>query len=404
MGNPLEIKTVPDSVGVFIQRSSDGNGNIASTAVTLKLGYVPFPANEWDFKVFATEMVYIPQGVFQVGDGGGVSGTSYYAFQDSSSGSPFTISSEAAINYGTTFGKIYSQGGVYAPAGNIIPAAYPKGFAAVYCMKYEISQGQYTDFLNSLSSDQAPNRFPGFTGSTRHTIGGTWPNYTVTAPNRACNYLSWADVNAYLDWSGLAPMSELEYEKISRGTAAPVFGEYAWGTSLYNNFTLASITSDGTAQEITTTSPGVGAGLANAGALIAGPMRCGFAAKNATNRLQAGASYYGVMEMTGNVYETVISVSGAGASFDGTKHGDGNLTATGATSGPGFSNVSGWWGQTVSTNGAGTAATLKGGSAADNFANGYGGYATVSARYYASNFYGARQANIGGRGVRRSFN
>ena len=35
----------------------------------------------------------------------------------------------------------------------------------------------------------------------------------------------------YLDWAGLRPMTELEYEKICRGPSAPVAGEYAWGST-----------------------------------------------------------------------------------------------------------------------------------------------------------------------------
>ena len=84
IGGVLQIVTVPDSVGVFIQRSANGSGNITSTSVTLKLGIVPVPLNEWDFKVFATEMVYVPQGAFYVGSGG----TSYYEFRDGGSGTP----------------------------------------------------------------------------------------------------------------------------------------------------------------------------------------------------------------------------------------------------------------------------------------------------------------------------
>lgn len=404
---PLEIKTVPDSVGVFIQRSGNGNGNIASTSVTLKLGNVPVPLNEWDFKVFAIEMVYIPQSSFQLGDGGGA-GNTIYGFQDSSSLSPYTVTSEAAINFGTTSGKLYSATtGSYGPTGNVIPATFPKGFAASYCMKYEISQGQYCDFLNSIASDQATNRYPGYNGASRHTILGTWPVFTVTTPNRACNFISWADMNAYLDWSGLAPMTEMEYEKICRGNAAPVLGEFAWGTSLFTLFSAASLLNDGTAQETTTAVPTVGAGLVNGGNAINtvyGPMRCGFAAKNATNRLQAGASYYGVMEMTGNLWERVIGIHTNGISFEGMKHGDGTLTVTGAPSGAGFSNVSGWLNQTSITDVAGAGASIKGGSTGDNFNGAGAGYTHVSSRYYTNNASASRSTYTGGRGVRRSFN
>jgi hypothetical protein len=51
------VQTVPDSAGAFIRRSANGNGNVASTSITLKLGDEPVPLNEWDFKVFAVEMI-----------------------------------------------------------------------------------------------------------------------------------------------------------------------------------------------------------------------------------------------------------------------------------------------------------------------------------------------------------
>ena len=35
-----------------------------------------------------------------------------------------------------------------------IPSAYPKGYAAFYCMKYEVSEGQWVDFFNTLKDGQ----------------------------------------------------------------------------------------------------------------------------------------------------------------------------------------------------------------------------------------------------------
>ena len=142
----------------------------------------------------------------------------------------------------------------------------------------------------------------------------------------------------------------------------------------------------------------------NASNTLSGPIRCGFAAKNASSRLQAGASYYGVMEMTGNVWEYVVGIYSTGASFDGSKHGDGNLTVGGAPAGAGFSNVTGWLNQTASVGGAGGAGSFKGGSFGDNFNSAGNGYTQVSARYYMNNGNGARSYSTGGRGVRRSYN
>ncbi len=59
------------------------------------------------------------------------------------------------------------------------------------------------------------------------------------------------------------------------------------------------------------------------------PFRCGALATYSSNRQQAGATYYGVMEMSGNMFELVITGgTTAGRTYTGV-HGDGNLDADG---------------------------------------------------------------------------
>ncbi len=403
--SPLEIKTVPDSIGVFIQRATAGNGNIAATSITLKLGAVPAPATEWDFKVFAVEMVYVPQSTFYLGSGG----TSYYEFRNGASGSPGTayqVTSENAISFANTAGNLWDNASTvpgYPPAGNVVDANFPKGYRAFYAMKYEVSQGQYTDFLNSLPQDMATNRQVLPAGGYRNGVAGTWPNYTCSTPARAMNYLGWGNLCAYLDWSGLAPMSEMEYEKLCRGTATPVANEFSWGG---NTATRAATTvNDGSNQETTSDAIATGTGLANFGGSaggVQGPFRCGFAAKAATTRFEAGAGYYGNMELTGNVYEFCVGIyNTASTIFKWDAHGDGLLTP-----GSGLSNVTGWLNQTITTSGAaGSGASLKGGSWSNRLGvNGEDQPLRVSDRYLSANLYGANDINVGGRGVRRLFN
>ncbi len=391
---PLGVQTTADGKGVFIRRTANGSGNIAETAITLKLGTVPGAIAEWDMQVIGIEMVYVPQGSFQLGDG-----ASLYSFRQgggTSPTAPYTVVSEAAITFANTAGNLYAD--AYTPTGGTITAGYPKGFNALYCMKYEISQGQYADFLNALSPDQSAARFPNANTSARHTISGVWPLFSASAPNRACNYLSWADVCAYNDWSGLAPMSEMEFEKICRGTAAAVANEKAWGTSVVTDG--SSVINDGLGNEGVSDIILAGSGLVNATTVNGtpgGPLRCGFAAKAATTRLEAGATFYGVMEMSGNLDEFVMGVSGAGTSFVGNAHGDGNLQFT---PNEGVSDVTGWVNQGVTANaGAGAGATFRGGGY-DNAT----GQLSVSDRNYCNNNFATKAAATGGRGVRRSFN
>ena len=41
-----------------------------------------------------------------------------------------------------------------------LTAAFPKGYGAFYCMKYELSEGEYAAFLDQLTPAQAAARYP----------------------------------------------------------------------------------------------------------------------------------------------------------------------------------------------------------------------------------------------------
>jgi hypothetical protein len=61
------------------------------------------------------------------------------------------------------------------------------------------------------------------------------PNEDNDGASIALSYVSISDMLAYLDWSGLRPMTELEFEKLCRGAyIPPIAGEYAWGSDTYN--------------------------------------------------------------------------------------------------------------------------------------------------------------------------
>ena len=62
---------------------------------------------------------------------------------------------------------------------------------------------------------------------------------------------------------------------------------------------------------------------------INGPLRCGIFSQAQTSREESGASYYGVLELTGNTWERCATIGNStGRSFQGT-HGDGILTTDG---------------------------------------------------------------------------
>jgi formylglycine-generating enzyme required for sulfatase activity len=356
-GTSTTVTPAADGTGAFIYRDSVGSGKFSITGAQLRWDYgVNGVADNAvvDIRVFAIEMVYVPQGTFALGSGGTEIGA-FYLYPTTTN--TYLVSSEAAITVGTSAGNLYYPATTYSgDQTGPVPAAFPKGYNAFYCMKYEISQQQYVDFLNSLTSTQASSRYSSDSSGYRYGISVASGIYTTTNPYVACNYLSWADGAAYSDWAGLRPLTELEYEKACRGTLTAVANEYAWGTALIAGleYTLsnAGVSNEGIASNY---SSGTGnASYYNTASSIDGPMRVGiFAAHDSnTGRITAGASYYGIMELSGNLYERPVTIGNAtGRGFTGL-HGNGALYASGwadVSNWPGTDNVgagfrSGFWG------------------------------------------------------------
>jgi formylglycine-generating enzyme required for sulfatase activity len=414
-GSQLEVITVSDAKGVYLRQNTNAVGNITSATVTLTFSTLVNAG--YNYQVFGVEMVNIPTGNFVLGDcTGGTAGIGFYC-------NTINAATQAA---GLAQGA-YAAGGWAAT----LTSAYPMGVNSFHIMKYEISQEQYVAFLNTLTYDQqlnltsvppqsaagtlaiAPNtngrngiriQTPGALSNIPAVYGndlnnnGTF-NEAADGQNIACNYLQWSDLMAYLDWSALRPMTEFEYEKACRGTLPQVVNEYAWGVPAaqpspapLTQALSSAIANAGTANEISTTSGnGLCAWGANNAAL--GPLRCGFAATGSTSRVQAGAAYYGCMDMAGNVWEQCVGGNqSAGTNYGGFTGilGDGLLLATG------YTNTSGWpaWG---GSNGGG--GIMRGGDWFTNDAR----TLQISDRWNAQNYVNLNQTRdlrVGGRGVR----
>ncbi len=139
-------------------------------------------------------------------------------------------------------------------------------------------------------------------------------------------------MNAYLDWSGLRPMTELEYEKACRGPILPKPGEFAWGNASITALDNYALINTGQPNESINNLPqNIGNAIySNSNGAINGPVRNGIFASSATNktRQETGGSYYGVMELTGNLYERCITVGTVqGRNFTGF-HGNGIISPT----------------------------------------------------------------------------
>ncbi len=339
------LQVADDGTGALLYRAAPGDGPVEFGGVRLPWDIARqglAAAEAGDVRVIGLEMVYVPKGPFFLGSGGTDGG----CFHAAPSGPlpyrlqrPYAITGENAFAMAETPGALTrsphsdSHGDHAGERAGDIPAAYPKGVRAFYCMKHELSQGQYAAFLNMLPPGQAAER-NGAKPGWGCTLAGEHPDIRAGVPTRACNFLNWPDAAAYADWAGLRPMTEFEFEKACRGAAPPVPYEYAWGNAricawLYEINDLLSA-------EALVLNPAAGrvgnaAYKTTTGWKMGSPMRCGLFRASAVQaaREATGATYYGILDMSGNNYELAITAGHpAGRAFTGL-HGNGALTAEG---------------------------------------------------------------------------
>ena len=406
-------------VGVLIYRNADGNGSLSLPGVELQWNYSAQGLGYNDIaqiQVFAIEMVYVPQGAFAAGSGG----TEFSAFTLT------TINTATATAVPSGTGSLGGQAGGY-PTGQTAPAnaSWPNGFNAFYCMKYEVTQQGYVDFLNTLTYTQQvtrtanpPNSVAGtgalITGNEDRSgidiqtpgtdpitpavyacnlNGNTTYGEATDGKDIACNYLTWGDLTAYLDWSGLRPMTELEFEKACRGPLAPAPNGYPWGTAAIAttaySLNSAGATNEGIATNYSTTMGNAAYGPTTPdGGAINGPVRVGIFAANGSNngRVTAGASQTGIMELGGNVWERPVTIGNTnGRAFTGT-HGNGAVAVNGDP------DVATWPAPATADGGG-----FRGGSWPFGFQ-----LLRVSDRSIAADITSIRGSVTGGRGVRLS--
>nr|HPR18084.1 SUMF1/EgtB/PvdO family nonheme iron enzyme [Candidatus Cloacimonadota bacterium] len=339
-----------NGAGAFIYRNVAGNGDIDWQNNQLRWNYGMNGVSDDDeveIELFGIEMVYVPAGHHNL-NAANLATLDCAIYNDPMhENSMIEITGEDAIPAGSIRWKNeFVWGGVGFSNGfsygcDSLRVEYPKGFQAFYCMKYELSQEQYAEFLNSLTLAQATERNPIESGNYttfRGTISGQWPEFSASRPDRAANFICFMDHLAFLDWAGLRPMTELEFNKACRGDRDVVPNEYAYGT---NNFVAYALNLSGEENGTETiTDAGANAAYSLPEGYIGGdggrgPLRCGiFATPNATTREQTGASYYGIMDLSGNVTEQCITIAGFrgfesiptnAGQYDGS-HGDGELS------------------------------------------------------------------------------
>jgi formylglycine-generating enzyme required for sulfatase activity len=402
-GVAARVKVAPDHTGFMVFRAADGQGD-NHWRVTLSLNE-EVAGKYSQFRVFGLEMVHVAEGAFEAGTlkgerdrreeltpgAGGAPYDPLFTYKKDAKnnyGGVFRVASEAPISIGKEDGNLYwvdanipgtnTFSGV--PEGEL-SASFPKGFGGFYQMKYELSQQEYCDFLNTLTPQQLRARditsvreFDRPIADYRNMILRGSKGYTTSHPHRPCNFLSWLDGQAYADWAGLRHMTELEFEKSCRGPERAVYREYVWGvneireknnmrfsTTIFQEGKVAMAeagaeTSDGNvhasmfsyANFIDVCTPQGnfydpdcdGCRSFTGGDGGRGPVRKGiFGATSDGDRIRAGATYYGAMEMGGNLQEPVVAVGHpSGRKFSGS-HGNGQLTPEGYADNPDWQPV-----------------------------------------------------------------
>ena len=343
--------------GFFIYRNEVSNGSNLIENIRIKWNYAAdgyLPEDNLQVSVFAIEMVYIPAHNYIIGDG---TSTNALYVNDKN----LIIKTDLNDKRAKFMGTVESEKG-FTYLGTPVPDTFPKGKKAFYIMKYEISQHAYADFLNTLTIEQQTARAQCSPYAAKGTLAmvppaynsnpGQYRNYIrlrspalpetddepatpakfghsltggngdmdwdmeTNGGNVACNFLSFDDGLAYLDWACLRPFTEMEFEKACRGIRF-LRKDMAWGAQyglainragtkdpyFTNPFTPNERPKDTTCCYLETgKAPWV--------------IRCGGFAFDSSNREQSGATYYGVMNMSDNLWERCVNVSTeAGRSF-----------------------------------------------------------------------------------------
>lgn len=401
------VSVPADRKGAFLYRSENGNGTNNWQDVALRWDYGLDGVADFtdiEIRVFAVEMVYIPQGSFYLGNDGTsaeIRKNFHRIMTDGTFTTPYLVTSEGEITLGglgaaadgnlgnhnnTTAGTTATNpvDDFNSSTTQTLPEAFPKGYNAFYIMKHEMTQKQYVDFLNTLTRTQQnrrtytdvsgssiPNVYVMTNTATVHVsgesvrngirvhtdgIGTTEPllffcdvngngvaNEFDDGQHLPCNYLGaaltnqYTDLQAYLYWSGLRPMTEMEFEKAARGAGQPAGLDIWAGGGLYTDAirVVTPLADQGNLNrddEYIINPANANAVFLLPATIRTGPYRSGVFATAVSNRITSGASYYGVMELSGNLVEMCISVSNATTMssrlFTGI-HGSGNLNATG---------------------------------------------------------------------------
>jgi len=215
--------------GVFMRRASAGGGVVTAHGVTVVLDLTSLKGvadlAEAEIRPFGLLMVYVAEGPFYLGTGG-TEANAFYAYDEGATRTPpYLVSGAGAIPTGRKQGQLWARGAAPEDGGEI-PASFPNGYGAFYCMKKHITNRNWAEFLETLTPAQSDARYCAEAGRVERS--GAAPNYKYEfgyggpRDGAGMRHLSWEDGASFAAWAGLRPMTELEFEKIVRGPRLPV--------------------------------------------------------------------------------------------------------------------------------------------------------------------------------------
>lgn len=311
-GVEIEFKSSEERTGVFVYPAAKYRGDLKLT-IRLALDPAEFEGintRNSALQIYGIEMVNIPEGSFYIGDSSPEAAEFGAFLNPKNQKDPLIqIKSESqSIKIGSKGDLFYNDNDGYKgdQDGELIQS-YPKGVGAFYMMKYELNDGQYAQFLNTLIPEQRHSRD---VTSRENYVGSVFKEngaYHTDFPDKPASYIGWGDAMAFADWAGLRPMTELEFTKACRGPNRPSAFDFPWGNN--NKLLVQRMPND-------------------QGILV---MRNGWneSMLNDANKEYFGASWYWVMDLAGSKWERLVTVGHpSGRAFIGTQ-GDGMIDKAG---------------------------------------------------------------------------
>ncbi|MDO8803790.1 MAG: SUMF1/EgtB/PvdO family nonheme iron enzyme [Elusimicrobiota bacterium] len=294
VGAGAALTAASDNKGVFVNHAANSDYWTAGATVTWNFGAdgVLF-SNTAVVKVFAVSMVKVPSGSF-VYNAGNIGGTGY-----NNIAGPKTVGSNA---------------GADLPSG--AAAGWPNGYNGFYIGRYEITQGQYADFLNTAPSASAAALYEATVNYGHNmTSVGIYPNkYTAVGRYAAKNYLSVADAWSYMSWAGLRPPTEMEWEKAGRDISDTITDArtYPWGDAAPDAITYAPPNEGGThiRKYMNYYVAGMSQKVLDVGRYMSGDV--------SRTAAETGASPWGIADLAGNVLELILNSAYTSVPLNGT--------------------------------------------------------------------------------------